>query len=51
MYGSLGLNTQRLKDGLKKYGRTGVATYLAVSFMVTGGARDDLMSTRGMVQP
>lgn len=37
MWGSLGLNSSRLKDGLKKYGRTGIFTYLGLSTMVTTG--------------
>jgi hypothetical protein len=37
MWGSLGLNSGRLKEGLKKYGRTGIFTYLGLSTMVTTG--------------
>jgi hypothetical protein len=37
MWGSLGLNSGRLKDGLKKYGRTGIVTYLGLSSMFTTG--------------
>jgi hypothetical protein len=37
MWGSLGLNTQQLKAGLQKYGRTGVFTYLGLSTMLTTG--------------
>lgn len=37
MWGSLGLNSSRLRDGLKKYGRTGIFTYLGLSTMVTTG--------------
>jgi hypothetical protein len=37
MWGSVGLNTQTLKNGLKKYGRSGIITYLGLSSMVTTG--------------
>eukprot|EP00878_Enallax_costatus_P008259 GHUV01008635.1.p1 GENE.GHUV01008635.1~~GHUV01008635.1.p1 ORF type:complete len:123 (+),score=8.34 GHUV01008635.1:191-559(+) len=37
MWGSLGLNTETLKKGLRKYGRTGIITYLGLSTMVTTG--------------
>ncbi|KAF6254219.1 hypothetical protein COO60DRAFT_1542479 [Scenedesmus sp. NREL 46B-D3] len=37
MWGSVGLNTQTLKNGLKKYGRSGIVTYLGLSSLVTTG--------------
>lgn len=37
MWGSLGLNSSRLREGLKKYGRAGIVTYLGLSTMVTSG--------------
>lgn len=39
MWASLGLNTETLKKGLKKYGRTGLVTYLGLSTLVTTGVR------------
>jgi hypothetical protein len=37
MFGSFGLNSATLKATLKKYGRTGLVTYLGLSSMVTTG--------------
>ncbi|KAF8065818.1 tun [Scenedesmus sp. PABB004] len=37
MWGSIGLNSQRLRNGLKKYGRSGIVTYLGLSSCVTAG--------------
>eukprot|EP00775_Hariotina_reticulata_P000929 gene929-1255_t len=37
MWGSIGLNTKSLQNALKKYGRSGIVTYLGLSTMVTTG--------------
>lgn len=39
MWGSIGLNTKSLQNALKKYGRSGIVTYLGLSTMVTSGAQ------------
>ena len=39
MWGSLGMNSGKMKELVKKYGRTGLVTYLSLSTMVTTGAR------------
>jgi hypothetical protein len=51
MWGSNGLNSDRLKQGLKKYGRTGVYTYLALSTMVTTGADAGVLAWSGIRPP
>eukprot|EP00879_Flechtneria_rotunda_P009321 GHRR01009758.1.p2 GENE.GHRR01009758.1~~GHRR01009758.1.p2 ORF type:complete len:124 (+),score=17.19 GHRR01009758.1:208-579(+) len=37
MLGSIGLDTHKLKNSLKKYGRTGLYTYIGLSTLVTTG--------------